>query len=581
MDFASLPVIEADVRRHENSTVTSTDPATNPWIHRCFVGAVFGGTVGYFMWRRFGENVTPFVPSRYFNPENPHLALVNFSPEQCVAAEQLLGTWSAGVELHPIKAVQYSQSAALSDADMSATVRGAYQSSVKAGRTMPCLLERNDVYIGESIADIFGDATAIANSSCGKKMSLVCTLALTVDGDRVEFFRSSLRGKVRALAKNEKISSIDDAFVLESSMLAKARLDAGKVLYPAAWKESGEEELHGAWLDSKKASTPSTDLFYRPKWYAYLQLGYFLMYGEREARAVKAAGIAGVVASLPSWLRKPFHGQRTAQALRTLQALRGRFEHHITLNISSKEEAERFTAKMKELDIKVVSIQLPRGTDHPHQLMTSYYTTGPILECTAALFEQARVLSLMGFEPTRLKLELQLTEDASAPFFMSPTSPFGICPMLDDDAKTKSVMSSSQYYEFHLKALIPQEHIQTALVELRAVGDTHKAHLSRNAFKTTTIRGDELVSSPEDNSGNQKVYLIYFLTLRLYSTGFATALAAAHRLRADANAVAERFGGIADSLQREYAVYDTNLGLDKGWLDSRKYEITPSFAEIG
>jgi hypothetical protein len=73
----------------------------------------------------------------------------------------------------------------------------------------------------------------------------------------------------------------------------------------------------------------------------------------------------------------------------------------------------------------------------------------------------------------------------------------------------------------------------------------HEAHLSRNASR-------EPVDGIEER----------FVTLRSYRVGRSTAEQRLHRLLA----ALERAGEQVIEVESEYAVYDSNLALDAGWL---------------
>jgi hypothetical protein len=152
-------------------------------------------------------------------------------------------------------------------------------------------------------------------------------------------------------------------------------------------------------------------------------------------------------------------------------------------------------------------------------------------------------------------------------------------------------MSPGQYYEFHIKVRLPEEKAEYLLKELRTLGLTRGAHLSRNAFKSYGLAPTGAASgsvSSSDNSNNcddanrvgsapAKV-LIYFLTVRRYSIGFKSALAEVKALMAECTAILDASGGELVSVQREFAVFDTNIHLDAGWIDGgANYAITPSF----
>lgn len=137
----------------------------------------------------------------------------------------------------------------------------------------------------------------------------------------------------------------------------------------------------------------------------------------------------------------------------------------------------------------------------------------------------ARALASEGFDVKRLKLEA-LGKNRDIP---------------EDDATARA--QPANYFEFHVKVLLPSR--LTDLDALRARCETHGAHLSRNARKVR-----------EDGASER------FVTLRVYGLGRANAEARFTALLDDLAATGLKL----TQRMREWTVYDSNRGLDRGWL---------------
>ncbi len=202
----------------------------------------------------------------------------------------------------------------------------------------------------------------------------------------------------------------------------------------------------------------------------------------------------------------------------------GAFEAHITVSARSEEDLRRFRAFCEAASVKCIFIELGRGAE-PFQPMTASYHHGTLRHALEEARGMVRALVAEGFDVTRLKLEA-LGKNRDIP---------------EDDATARA--QPANYFEFHVKVLLPSG--DTGVDALRARCEKHGAHLSRNARKT---RADGVSER--------------FVTLRVYGLG---------RANADArfSALLEDLAGTGLRLTqrlREWTVYDSNHGLDRGWL---------------
>lgn len=206
------------------------------------------------------------------------------------------------------------------------------------------------------------------------------------------------------------------------------------------------------------------------------------------------------------------------------QAGRGTFEAHVTVDAADLAERERFQTACDEMGVKSVLIELPRGQTRS-QPMTSTYHRGELAEVVEQVAGLSRSLRQRGFRVTRLKLEAVTTNEG--------------VPASDEEARA---FPAGNYFEFHVKLTLPAA---SDLEELRAVCTRHKAHLSSNARK-------------RDGDAAQR-----FVTMRLYGVGRDTAEAKFDELYLELVGM----GYPLSNQLKEYAIYDSNVEVDAGWID--------------
>ncbi|MDB4938755.1 MAG: ankyrin [Labilithrix sp.] len=204
----------------------------------------------------------------------------------------------------------------------------------------------------------------------------------------------------------------------------------------------------------------------------------------------------------------------------------GTFEAHVTVAAPAGGDLAKFRAACEELGVKCISIELPEG-DTPVQPMTASFHRGELLDVQQEVVAIARELVRRGFTVARTKIEahgrLQWT------------------PETDEEARRGP---STSYFEFHMKLALP------AHADLAAIGRRFKelgAHLSRNAHRAAGADG----------------LAEHFVTVRAYGVGRATAEARFATFCAEV----ERAGYVVRNRIREYTVFDTNVALDRGWID--------------
>jgi non-canonical purine NTP pyrophosphatase (RdgB/HAM1 family) len=202
----------------------------------------------------------------------------------------------------------------------------------------------------------------------------------------------------------------------------------------------------------------------------------------------------------------------------------GTFEAHIT--VAATHGLDAFRAACSELGVKCISIELPEGETRA-QPMTGSFHRGELLEVQHEVVALARELVRKGFAVTRTKIE------AHGRLEWTPTT--------DEDA---SRGPSTSYFEFHVKLALPADLDIAPLVRrFKELG----AHLSRNAHKAAGADG----------------LAEYFVTVRAHRVGRITAEARFAAFCAEV----ERAGYAVRNRIREYTVFDTNVALDRGWID--------------
>lgn len=226
---------------------------------------------------------------------------------------------------------------------------------------------------------------------------------------------------------------------------------------------------------------------------------------------------------------------RTPLAYGTLERSRGLFELHVSVRTPSEPEGgvPTFREACGLLGVKAVVIDNEGGAT-PRQLMTASYTQGSLRDALTAAFVLARRLSALGFCVLRTKVEAG---------FHNP----GV-PATDAEA---AALSPHNYFEVHWKLRLPRGGAE--LPALARLAAAHGARLSRSALKRASSGG-------EGGVGHEQ----RFVTLRLYDCGRERA---AERVRRLTDELAEHGYHVLTTI-REYAVYDSNVAMDAGWIDA-------------
>lgn len=216
-------------------------------------------------------------------------------------------------------------------------------------------------------------------------------------------------------------------------------------------------------------------------------------------------------------------------ALISNRPFKGIYEGHITVAVQGKTPDE-FKKDCTEIGLKAILIELQSGVpvNGTIQYQTGRWYANNFQDAQNDMLKEAQALKQRGYTIVRLKIET------------TPNDREGRinCPITDEDV---SQFPPTNYFEFHVKTEL---HTPAEFALAAKLAQTHLAHLSRNAFKKI-------------DGGEQR-----FLTLRLHKVGRDTSFAKIDALVAEL----VQKGIKVLHVQREYAVWDTNVDFDRGWI---------------
>jgi hypothetical protein len=224
------------------------------------------------------------------------------------------------------------------------------------------------------------------------------------------------------------------------------------------------------------------------------------------------------------------------------------YEGHITVTHADdtmpfEEQKAKFISLCETLGVKAILIELQSGApkNGNFQFQTSQWYNRPFSDVRKLMTETSKQFMSNHWIAERQKIEA------------TPCLRIGSenCPIEDEDVKNFPL---TNYFEFHAKISVPctQDQVETDQMNLmiKELCAKHQAHLSRNAFKKF------------DKNEHR------FLTLRLYGIGQKKAFA---RFDALLDALKDQMIEVVGT-QREYAVWDTNVNHDAGWIDSGDHQ---------
>ncbi|WP_239164150.1 nucleotidyl transferase AbiEii/AbiGii toxin family protein [Actinoplanes palleronii] len=212
-----------------------------------------------------------------------------------------------------------------------------------------------------------------------------------------------------------------------------------------------------------------------------------------------------------------------------MKEITGDFETHVTVYPNQAEVLAAFAA---DHGATFLHIELDRGSAMSQPMLT-LHGSGTLTEQQAVARDWCHWLRVAGMDPIRSKIEVAPWADG--------------VPQHDRDARDEP---DDRYFEHHLKLRLPAG--MTDLITVTDLVEPHGARLSRNA-RSRSADGAET----------------RFVNQRCHRVGRSTA-----SLRLDRLVTALREAGHeVVSVEQEYVVQDTNLGLDAGWLPGTTFGV--------
>jgi hypothetical protein len=203
----------------------------------------------------------------------------------------------------------------------------------------------------------------------------------------------------------------------------------------------------------------------------------------------------------------------------------GEFETHVTIRADARADIDPLRIWAVRHGLSFHHIVLDRGQT-PSQPMVGRRSYGRLTSALAAANTLASQLAADRFAVARIKIEA------------SPEN--HDIPESDAEASSKH---GSRYFEHHVKLALDSNTDIPALVGLAR---EHAAHLSRNALRLR-----------EDGRSER------FVTQRCYRVGRLTA----RKCLADLLNRLKVTGYAILDVEEEFVVYDSEPGIDAGWLD--------------
>jgi hypothetical protein len=203
----------------------------------------------------------------------------------------------------------------------------------------------------------------------------------------------------------------------------------------------------------------------------------------------------------------------------------GTFESHLTISANHLDEIQRFREFCERERCKFVWIELPRG-ETPSQPMTSRYHRGLLHGILEQVDQLQHQLTKEHFVISRTKVE-SVALNVGVPVTQSEIDAFPV----------------SSYFEFHIKLQLQPGYNQS---DLETICRSHDAHVSRNVLKVSADGFEER-----------------FLTRRIYGKGRDDAF---HDHEELLSALKEAGFTIMHQV-REFAIYDSAIEIDAGWID--------------
>lgn len=206
----------------------------------------------------------------------------------------------------------------------------------------------------------------------------------------------------------------------------------------------------------------------------------------------------------------------------------GELETHLTISLQNGKNIKNLRDLGTAHNLKCLHIVLEQG-EVCSQPMLTRRTNGKLTDEIAAAENLKKLLIAGGFPVCRIKIEA--------------------APWNEDVPQTAAEIeeqSNQRYFESHIRIICGEEANKSDLIE---IAGKHSAHLSRNALRR---REDGLEER--------------FVTQRCFKCGCAESR---NRLNALLREIRDLDFTVID-VEEEYVVYDSNLGIDAGWIKNEE-----------
>jgi hypothetical protein len=207
----------------------------------------------------------------------------------------------------------------------------------------------------------------------------------------------------------------------------------------------------------------------------------------------------------------------------------GDFEAHFTLGCRDETEIEHLHAWATAHALKFTHIVLDSGAT-PSQVMLTEEQTGDFPTVFSGFCATQTTLSQAGFVVSRLKVE-------AAPWSVG---------IPQSNREARQYPDPCCYFEHHIKLLLDS---QADIAALKILLETHHAHLSYNARRTRTDGKHER-----------------FVTQRCHGIGQYEAKERINFLKH----FVQQAGYVLLETEEEFVTYDSNIGLDTGWMTEQE-----------
>jgi len=204
----------------------------------------------------------------------------------------------------------------------------------------------------------------------------------------------------------------------------------------------------------------------------------------------------------------------------------GEFETHITVCLNDSDKIERLQDWSIKHRLKCLHIVLDRGVTASQPMLTRH-GKGNLTDELKTASNLSQSLNAAGFSVKRIKIEAS------------------VCNQGVPQSNTEALhYSFNRYFEHHIKLLLEPSANTLTLSE---IAQRHSAHLSRNVLR---IRSDNCYEQ--------------FVTQRCLGVG---AIEAQQKLQSLLDEIAP-LGHSVIEVEEEFVVYDSNLEIDAGWIQS-------------